>query len=188
MRIPSLAAATVWSMAGLLIAVVVHVSSVLLLPLLATQDAYAKLASVPANAGPQLLSSNAVVNGLPFADRGTLLAACRFDLRASPLRVRLDIDRDALSTVSFHARNGVVFQVLTDRAAFQGRLDVLLGVPAQIDLAEAADTDEAPSEEVRLTAPSREGFVLFRGLASSPAQTAALRRRFAQAVCRSEVQ
>ena len=185
MNRPSLAAAAVWCLAVLMIAGIVHVSSILLLPRVAGQDSYVRLSGATDAPGFKVLPGPAPADAsLPFTDPGTTLAACRFDLGSSPWRIRVDIDNEALTSLSFRARNGTVFHTLTDRAALRGRLDVLLGTAAQVDAAEANDTDETPVREVRLVSPTPVGVVFVRAMASSVAGSGALRRRLEAAECR----
>ena len=182
---PSLTATIVWLLAVLMVAAIVHISSIFLLPSVAAQNAYARLSQGVDEPGfrilPVLEPGDA---SLPFTDPGTTLAVCRFDLGSGPWRIRVDIDSEALTSLSFRGRGGTVFHTLIDRAALRGRLDVFLGTAAQIDAAEANDTDDSPVREVRLAAPSPVGLVFIRAMASSPAGGAGLRRRMESAECR----
>ena len=173
---------------SLFVAGIVHVSSVLLLPVVASQNSFTRLsAMMPDGTGFHVLPAPRPGDtSLPFSDPGLITAACRFTLGASPWRVRIDIDGEALTSLSFYSRSGLVFHTLTDRAALRGRLDVLLGTAAQIDAAEAADTDDAPANEVRLLSPSRDGIVLVRAMAPSPTGDEAVKARIVRADCRAE--
>ena len=181
----SLAEVMVWCLAVLMIAAIVHISSIFLLPSVAARDSFVRLTAVTASPGFTLLPSPTPGDeSLPFADPGTILAACRYDLAASPWRIRVDIDSEAMTSLSFYGRKGTVFHTLTDRAALRGRLDVMLGTAAQVDAAEAADTEDVPVKEVRLVSPSQSGTVVIRAMASSRARERALRQRLEAAECR----
>ena len=86
-------------------------------------------------------------------------------------------------SLSFHGRTGAVFHSLTDRAALRGRLDVVVATADQIETIEAGDTDDAPPQDIRITSPAAQGFVLLRALPASPAGEARLRARIASTGC-----
>jgi uncharacterized membrane protein len=158
---------------------VVHIVSVLLMPLVAPRHAYARLVEAaksdrPANAetarngvmlfdppapGPQLL---------PFEDPAMAEGVCLFDLAKGPLRLRVDIDSGDYLGLSFHDPSGAIFHSMTDRAANKGKIDIIVGDARQIEEMETSDSDETPPQETRLTAPSPLGFVLIRALAKRP--------------------
>lgn len=179
-----LAVALVWVVAILLVAGVVHLASILLMPRLAARDAYSRLTAFAPPTGFAIVPGprpGATVT--PFADPATILAVCRFDLGAGPLRVRGAADEDNLMTLGFYARPGVVFHTIGERAALRGRLDVLLGTAAQIEAIEAADAEGAAPLDVRLTAPAATGFVLARAMPASPWAAEGLRKRLAALEC-----
>lgn len=182
-RVPMLSLLA-WLIAVFLIAGIVHISAIFLLPSVAAHDSYARLASAIQGRGFQPAAALAPVqDALPFTDPATTVTVCRFDLGAAPWRIRVDTDSEALTSLSFRARNGTVFHTLTDRAALRGRLDVFLGTTAQVDAAEAGDTDDGPAREVRLVSPSQVGLVFLRTMPASSAGLDALRRRVRDAVC-----
>lgn len=181
---PTPASLFVWTLAVVLIAGIVHISSVFLMPTVAAQNSFVRLSGVTEAPGFRRLDLAKLSElALPFSDPGVVLMACRYDLRASPFRLRVDIDGEALTSLSFHSRRGIVFHTLTDRAALRGKLDVLLGTAAQIDAAEAADTDEVQTREVRLVSPSPDGIVLLRAMPPSAAGQESLLRRLEKAEC-----
>ncbi len=175
-----------WLFATALVAAIVHITSIFLLPAVAQVDSYSRLAPLLNEDGGFRVLPGATPgsDALPFADPGTVLAVCRYDLRKGPFRVRIGIDNEALTSLSFRSRSGNVFHVLTDRAALRGRLDVLLGTAAQIDAAEAADTDDSPTRDVRLVAPTAMGLIFVRAMPPSADGMETLRRRLSAADCR----
>ena len=184
MRRGSLAGALVWALAVVMLAGVVHISSILLLPSVAARNSYVRLSPfAPARGFAALPAPAPGVESLPFTDPGAILAVCRYDLGAGPWRIRVDTDTEALTSLSFYSSSGLVFHTLTDRAALRGRLDVTLGTAAQIEAAEAADTDEALANEVRLASSSRSGIILMRAMASSSAGADLVLRRVKAAEC-----
>lgn len=185
MKRVSIAEILIWLVAVLLVAGIVHISSVLLLPQVAARNSFVRLSSLTSSGGFRILPTPVPGDdALPFTDPGAILAICQFDLGGNPWRIRVGIDTEALTSLSFHSRRGDVFHTLTDRAALRGRLDVMLGTAAQIDAAEATDTDNAPVQEVRLVSPSQTGLVVIRAMASSEAGVDGLKRRIEAAECR----
>lgn len=183
-RSASIAPAALWVLATALVAGTVHIASVFAMPRFAGRDAYARLASLTSDKGFSWIPAPRPGNSaIPFNDPGTLIAVCRYDLDAAPLRVRATAGAEDFSTLSFHARSGVVFHAVTERAALRGEIDILLGTAAQIAAIEAADSDEGPASEIRLQSPTRTGFVLLRAMPASAFGLGALRKRVEAAEC-----
>jgi uncharacterized membrane protein len=166
-----------WAIAMFLIAAIVHIVSVLLMPAVAPRDAYARLLEASKNAKaapggvlPLQAAGTSVAGPLPFEDPATSEGACLFNLSNGLLHVRASVDNeeDNYLGVSFHTAGGAIFHAMTDRASIKGKIDVIVGNARQIDEIEADDDQEAPPEQIRLTAPSQRGFVLIRSLAKRP--------------------
>ena len=167
----------------------VHLSSVLAIPQLAARDAYARIAqAAPApNAFTPLPRPAPGAEILPRQDPMLARAVCRFDLSQGPVRVRVDLSAfDGLLLLSFHDRQGATFYATTDRGAWRGRIDILLVTPLQREEVEAQDPDDEATQELRLTAPELEGFILAGSLALDEADMEAARRRTALATCAGE--
>lgn len=172
-----------------LVAGAVHLASVLAIPQLAARDAYARIAQVTAapNGFTPLPRPAPGAEILPRQDPMLARAACRFDLSEGPVRVRVDLSQlDGLLLLSFHDRQGATFYATTDRGAWRGRIDVLLVTPLQREEVEAQDPDDEAPQELRLTAPGVEGFVLAGSLALDEADMEAARRRTSLATCAGE--
>ncbi|QGM97890.1 DUF1254 domain-containing protein [Methylocystis parvus] len=175
-----------WAAATLLVAGVVHIVSVLLMPTVAPRDAYARLlAAAGSGATNTLVVLPPMAPGaepLPFEDPAFAEAVCLFDLSKGLLRVASNVDGDDYLALSFHALAGRLFHAVTDRAAIKGKIDIVIGDARQIDALQAA-SEEAPPQEVRLTAPTKRGFVLVRSLARRPSDQARARARLASVTC-----
>jgi uncharacterized membrane protein len=177
-----------WGMAALLIAGVVHIVSILLMPSVATRDAYARLVAVARAAettsgGIALLAPLAPgAETLPFEDPAMAEGVCVFDLAKGLLRVRGGADGEDLLGLSFHA-GGRVFHSMTDRSAIKGKIDIVVGDAGQIEAVEGDDAGAAPVQEVRITAPSRRGFVLIRSFAKRPSDQDRARQRIRAMSC-----
>ena len=153
---------TPWLLACLFVAGIVHIVTVLILPSLARSDAYARLGGVADSV--TLLPDAQRAQVTPFQDPAAVLGVCRYNLDRGPSRVRSAINGDALIAISFHDRYGRIFYSTTDRGALRGKIDVLLLDAQQLDTLEASDPEDQAPQELRLIAPTREGFVLVRAL------------------------
>ena len=135
-----------WLLGGLLLGGIVHLSSVLLLPRTATQDAYTRLAAaVPANSMVPLPAPTPDDAVLPFMDPAFATAGCRYDLAGGPLKLRVPVSQ-AYTSVSFYTRNGVAYYAINDRAA--GRRVI------ELDLMTAQQRADLPDDE-EVTAADR---------------------------------
>ena len=89
------------------------------------------------------------------------------------------------AALTLHARSGVAFYGLDDRAGNDGRLDLVVMTPGQLDEAQAKDVADVPVRDVRVVAPQRQGFVMFDVLPRRGGETEA-RRAAASMSCRVE--
>ena len=80
-----------WSLAVFFVAGCVHLSSILLMPRLAPNDAFTRFAGMQASPGFALTAATDS-SGLriPFADSATLIATCRYDLTKGPVAAARD--------------------------------------------------------------------------------------------------
>ncbi len=175
-----------WVAATLLVAGIVHIVSVLLMPAVAPRTAYARvLQSVGAAGAGKLTLLPPPAPGadpLPFEDPAFAEGVCVYDLTKGLLRVETSTDADDFLALSFHSGGGRLYHAITDRAAIKGKIDIVIGDERQMDALQAA-ADEAPPQEVRLTSPTKRGFVLVRAFAKRPADQARARARLESVNC-----
>lgn len=162
-----------WALGAIFVAGIVHISSVLMMPQLAGNDAYVRLGGT--TNGVTMLPDPAIEQSMPFQDQRAEYAVCRYDLAQGPTHVRSEVNRDALVTMSFHDRAGRVFYSTTDKAALRGRIDIRLVTAQQLDQLEASDPEDEAPQELRLTPPTQLGFVLVRALIEQPGGRTAAR-------------
>ncbi len=166
-----LLAALVWVLAVVAIAGVTHIAAVLMLPAVAGKDVYAW---IPELAKPaQLAVEPAAQPGkqlVPFADPAIVQGVCPFDLAQGGLRLHADVEKDRFLALSFHTPNGKLFYALTDQAAHEGKMDIVVLTAQQLEAVEAEDDEENPSQDLRLIAPASKGFVLVSALANAPGE------------------
>jgi uncharacterized membrane protein len=174
-------------LATLIIAGIVHIVTILVLPGVAIRDSFARIASAAqVNRFDALPEPRPGSELLPMQDPALARSACRFDLSAGPVRLRADIaGLDGLLTLSFHDRRGGSFYATTDRGALRGGIDILLLTRDQLAAVEALDPEDETPQDLRLVAPTREGFILAGSLALDGDIDAA-RKRLALVSCARE--
>jgi uncharacterized membrane protein len=150
------------TLAGLLLAGIVHIVTVLRIPVLATQDAATVYATLGANGHAELVTPPPA--GLPAildGDPNSVAAVCSYDLAAGPLRVVARTGSLPLG-LTFHRRGGGVAYAITDRAAIRGVLEFVVMTQEQLDERLANDEEGETSRELRVVSPSLQGLVVAR--------------------------
>ena len=171
-----------WLLGGLLLGGIVHLSSILLLPRTATQDAYTRIAAaVPANSIVPLPAPTPDDAVLPFMDPAFASAVCRYDLAAGPLKLRVPVSQ-AYTSVSFYSRNGVAYYAINDRAA--GRRIIELDLMTAQQRADLPDDEEVTAaDRLIVEAPTPTGLILVRTFGPEPGLMPMARRALAAARC-----
>lgn len=147
----------------------VHIVAILIIPLYATHDAFARLSPLgPTNVTVALPQPSPQEHLVPFGDPAIASAFCRFDLGAGPLRVKAPVDGSGFASLSFHTRSGGIFYAITDKAATHGMLEALVLTEEQLRAVSAKDDEDTPVQELRVVSTAREGFVLMRALSEQP--------------------
>ncbi len=153
----------------LIVAALVHLIVILVIPVVATRDAYARLAALgPVGATIGLPRPSPSETRLPFGDPALASAFCRYDLSNGPIRVKAPVGRAGFASLSFHTKRGAVLYALTDRAATQGLMEAVVGTAAQMREFVAHDDEDNPSQDLRIVSPTNEGFVLMRAFSELP--------------------
>ena len=150
----------------LMLAGIVHITAILLVPVMAENDGWSRIARVAGeerfNEVPLAPSAGAAVPGLdPLFVHG----ACRLHLGEGPVSVGVQ-ESERFWSLALYDTHGTVLFSLNDRTATDGRLDMLIVNPVQAAQlkAEAASLGEtvvveSPSDElvalVRFYAPVR---------------------------------
>ncbi|KLK92729.1 integral membrane protein [Microvirga vignae] len=158
------------TLCGLVLAVGVHIASILATPHLAEHDAFAKIAPTLTAEKAQIISApGGEDTWMPLPDPAIAVAACAYDLRDGPMRVSTRTGSNLLS-FAFHKQSGGVFFAVTDRAAVRGELEIVAMTARQLDEARAAEDENEPSRDVRIVAPEQQGFVIVRVAAPTVSQ------------------
>ena len=152
--------------AVLMIAGAVHIVSIVLLPLIAPDDAFARIVAFAPLASVRVLPRASMPGDpLPGRDPSLATAICRYDLGRGPAagvgRGRI---RKVHGVVDPQPGRAWPSMVSTTGPGTDGKLDLVLMTPAQLDRAVAADVEDAPVRDVRVVAPEDEGFITLDAL------------------------
>lgn len=150
------------TLAGLLLAGIVHIVTVFRVPAMAARDAATAYAALGMNGKAELVTPPPA--GLPVmldADPDSVAAVCSYDLAAGPLRVVARTGSLPLG-LTVHRRGGGVAYAITDRAAIRGVLEFVVMTQEQLDEQLAKDEEGETSRELRVVSPSQQGLVVAR--------------------------
>ncbi|QRE72679.1 DUF1254 domain-containing protein [Methylobacterium aquaticum] len=172
------------TLCGLVLAGLVHLATVLAIPYLAAGDALARSRATLAN-DTSVLVHAAAVGGppdsasaqtppaegwLPPQDPAVAVGVCAYDLDDGPVRITAETG-PLLETIALHGRNGAYYAI-TDQAAVRGTVELVIMTRRQFDEALASADEDERNRDMRIVAPSRQGFVSVRVLAALPSQQA----------------
>jgi uncharacterized membrane protein len=177
-----------WGLAVLLTAALTHLTAILLLPEVATRDAYHRLADAYGGTGMILLSpARPGDHAIPFRDPAVVQGICFFDLAKAPVRIKANIEEGRMLSLSFRTRTGKIFYSMTDRGALDRKIDVRLVSEVQLAELEARDDEnKAPAPELRLQAPAATGLLVATTLIARPGEQDGAEARVKAVTCRPE--
>ena len=181
-----LLAALLWLLGVLAIAGITHIVAVFALPEIAAKDTYARISELAKPGQLTMPPSRPDKQVMPFADPAMVQSVCPFDLSQGGLRLHADVEGGRLLTFSFRTSAGQVFYSMTDLAAQQGKIDVVVLTAAQLEIVEAEDDEDDPSQDLRLVAPEPQGFVIVSALAIYQSDRADAEARVKSVVCAVE--
>jgi uncharacterized membrane protein len=171
-----------WLLGGLLLGGIVHLTTVLMLPRMATHDAYSRLEpTAPTNtvtAVPQPTPAEAV---MPFMDPAFAMSVCRYDLSEGPLKFTVPVS-PAYTSVSFYTRTDVAYYAINDRAAGRRVIELdLMTTDQRNELPENEDITAA--DRLIVESPTTTGLIVIKALAPEPGYMPAARAALAAAKC-----
>ncbi|HEX3494162.1 MAG TPA: hypothetical protein VHT48_02120 [Methylocella sp.] len=186
-QIDRLLAALLWLLGVLSIAGITHIVAVFALPEIAAKDTFARISELAKPGRLTILPpSRPDKQVMPFGDPAMVQSVCPFDLSQGGLRLHADVEGGRLLTFSFRTSAGQVFYSMTDLAAQQGKIDVIVLTAAQLEIVEAEDDEADPSQDLRLVAPEPQGFVIVSALALDQGDRADAEKRIKSVVCAVE--
>jgi uncharacterized membrane protein len=186
-QIDRLLATLLWLLGVLAIAGITHIVAVFALPQIAAKDTFARVSELAKPGRLTILPpSRPEKQVMPFADPAMVQSVCPFDLSQGGLRLHAEVEGGRLLTFSFRTSGGHVFYSMTDLAAQQGKIDVVVLTAHQLEIVEAGDDENNPSQDLRLVAPEPQGFVIVSALAVYQSERADAEQRVKSVVCAVE--
>ena len=176
-----------WLLGGMLLGGVVHLATILILPSMATNDAYSRLAPLaPVNKVVPLPPPAPDRAAMPFMDPAFAIAVCRYDLSAAPLKFSVPISQ-AYTSVSFYTRSDIAYYAINDRAA--GRRVIELDLMTAEQHSDVPDNEEVTAaDRLIVESPGRTGLIVIKALAPEPGLLAAAQSTLAAAKCQPQPQ
>jgi uncharacterized membrane protein len=174
-----------WLLGALLLGGIVHLATVLALPRLATQDAYARVAAIaPVNAVVAMPPPTPEQAIMPFMDPAFAVSVCRYDLSRGPLKFSVPITQ-AYTSVSFYTSSDVAYYAINDRAA--GRRVIELDLMTAAQRAELPENEEiTAADRLIVASPTNTGLIVIRALIPETGLIPAARSVLAAARCRPQ--
>jgi len=171
---------------GLVLGGIVHLGAVLAIPALTRPNADERLAALaPRHVMTPLPTPEPGSTTLPHRDPAAVVAVCRYDLSAGPLRLRAT-PGDAFMSFAFYTPAGGVYYAMTDRSALRGVIDLLVVTKRQLEVLQEGDPEDEPVRELRLLSPGASGFITVRALALEPGLQPEAEARVRSATCATE--
>jgi uncharacterized membrane protein len=163
----------------------VHLVTVLMMPGMASQDAYSRMATVaPVNRVVPIPAPTPEGATMPFMDPAFAFAVCRYDLRGGPLKFSVPVSL-AYTSVSFYSRTDVAYYAINDRAA--GRRTI------ELDLMTTEQHNDLPGNEeitaadrLIVESPTLTGLIMIKALAPEPGMLPMARAAVANARCQAQ--
>ncbi|CAM5191715.1 hypothetical protein ARD30_07500 [Bosea thiooxidans] len=169
-----LARAIMTTLAGLMLAAIVHIVTILAVPALSQRDAAHAYRELGTEGHAALVPPPGNPQGLPplrEADPDVVTAICSYDLSAGPVRVVARTGALPLG-LTLHRQGGGVIYAITDRAAIRDVLEFLVMTEAQRDERIAADEEGETSRELRVVSDTEQGLIVARVLMRLPSDRA----------------
>lgn len=154
-------------LAGFIIGGIIHLGSVLFMPRLATNDAYARLATLSdVNRVSQIKTVKPDEQPMPYMDPAFAVAVCRYDLSGGPIKLTLPVSQ-SYTSVSFYTRKDTAYYAINDRSAGRRIIELTLMTAAQrADLPE--DEDITAADRLIIDSPTTTGLIVLKALAAEP--------------------
>src|SRR5918995_3136427 len=159
-----------WTAVAVLVAVIVHLSYVLLVPRLEMRGKIEDVQRVAGSGALTVLDADQSVRFIGPEGRWLVHALCIYDLRQGPVMVTAAVPSTYWS-MSMYSSRGDSFYSLNDRQAGIARVAVLLKPRKTELIGDLLEETEAPQGEViAVEAPDAAGLVVMRALAAEPAE------------------
>jgi len=158
-----------WALGGLIFGGIIHIFSVLWIPMTAEKDSWTQLARLgPVNAFHRFPPAREGETTLPDMDPSLRYAVCRYDLSGGLLQITARVP-PVYWSVTLYDRRGVNYYALNDRLVAGREITLWVATPRQL-LAVAPQSAEGSISDERLLigAPAEIGFAVLRALVPGP--------------------
>ena len=136
--------------AGVLLGGVVHLLSVLVLPKIASHDAYSRLEPLAKlNTVTQLPPADPANTLMPYQDPAFAVAVCRYDLSGGPIKLKVPVSQ-AYTSVSFYTRNELAYYAINDRSAGKKVIELDLNAEEKAMMEKSLASVKKTVEETKL--------------------------------------
>jgi uncharacterized membrane protein len=171
-----------WLLGGVLLGGIVHLATVLMLPRMATQDAYSRLSPLArVNTVSPIPAPTPESAAMPFMDPAFAMSVCRYDLSEGPLKFSVPVSQ-AYTSVSFYTRSEVPYYAINDRAA--GRRVIELDLMTTEQRNDLPDNEEiTAADRLIVESPTTTGLILIKALAPEPGLLTMARSALTAARC-----
>lgn len=160
------------TLAGLVLAGIVHIVTILLIPVLSRSDAAHAYRALGTGGRAELIASADRSLPLPREDdAATVTAVCSYDLTSGPMRVVARAGTLPLG-LTLHRRGGGVIYAITDRAAIRGVVEFVVMTEEQRDERIARDEEGEAARELRVVSDTDQGLIVARVLVRHPSDRA----------------
>jgi len=171
-----------WILGGLVLGGIIHIVTVLGVPYFAPDPAFTRIGSLAIDGRFTTLARVAPgVNPLPLLDPAMEHAVCRFSLDNGPIRIKADMP-DLYWSIALFNKADLSNYSLSDRAADQKPIDILIATPDQI-----AQIRENPPDNfdnvIILDWATSEGFAIIHALVQTPGSDKVIEAAFKAATC-----
>jgi uncharacterized membrane protein len=168
---------------GLMLGGIVHLVTVILLPLAASQDAYARITpAAPVNTVVALPAPTPQNATMPFMDPAFASSVCRYDLSQGPLKLTVPLS-PAYTSVSFYTRHDVAYYAINDRSAGRRSIELdLMTAEQHSQLPEDAEVTAA--DRLIVESPTLTGLIAIHALAPEPGLMPKAQAALAGAQCK----
>jgi uncharacterized membrane protein len=174
-----------WLLGAALLGGIVHLATVLMMPTLASNDAYSRLEPLaPVNRVAAIPAPTPENAAMPFMDPAFAMAVCRYDLSDGPLKFSVPVSQ-AYTAVSFYTRADVAYYAINDRAA--GRRVIELDLMTTDQRNDLPDNEEiTAADRLIVESPTTTGLIVIKALAPEAGLLSAARTALAAARCTTQ--
>jgi uncharacterized membrane protein len=168
---------------GLVLTGLIHIVAVLLLPMVAPRNAYARLIGLgPVNTLVQLPAAEPGRQVIPMMAPDVRYALCRYDLSAGPVRLKAPIG-DELWMIALYTPEGSNFYAVAGGDLKRDEIDLIIATGDQTVAEAGVDAPDGAARVLVVNSPVIEGIALIRAPLKGPSGTARAERTLQRAYC-----